>query len=466
MKRILLTAIALVSLIGTTRLHAERLELKDLTSVITLTLTPADYEEAVTKQLRQLRQKADIPGFRKGMVPIGLIKKMYGKSVLADVLNNQIAENLNKYIEEQKLHILGDPLPNDELTPNMDLDNDTDFTFAFDIAVPAEFDAKLTGKNKLTQYTITVDKKMVDNQVNSYADRFGEYVDVEDYKDGDVLRGTLTEQKEGGIVKENAILNPQYMADKKQAKLFNGAKKGDIITFNPMKAFQNETEVASLLDLKKDDVKELNSDFTLTITTITRHQAAKIDGELFAKVYAADAPKDEKEFRARVQAEIEGNMAEDAKYKFGLDAKAAILKKAGEFALPEAFLKRWVAATNKEMKPEDLDRDFPEMIKQLRWQLAKDQLMKEYDIKVEKEDVNAYAREVARMQFLQYGMMHVEEQYLNSFAENILKDENQLRGIVERVAENKIYDHLRTVAKIEEKAISYEDFGKMMRENA
>ena len=441
-------------------------EFKDLTSVITLTLTPADYEEAVTKQLRQLRQKADIPGFRKGMVPVGLIKKMYGKSVLADVLNNQIAESLTKYIEEQKMHILGDPLPNDELTPNMDLDNDTEFTFAFDVAVPAEFDAKLTGKNKLTSYTITVDAKMVDNQVNSYAERFGEYVDVDDFKDGDVLRGTLTEQKEGGIVKENAILNPQYMADKKQAALFKGAKKNDVITFNPMKAFKNETEVASLLDLKKDDVKELNSDFTLTITSITRHQAAKIDGELFAKVYGENNVKDEAEFRAKVQAEIEANMAEDAKYKFGLDAKAAILKKAGEFALPEAFLKRWVAATNKDMKPEDLDRDFPEMLKQLRWQLAKDQLMKEYDVKVEKDDINAYAREVARMQFLQYGMMHVEDQYLDSFAQNILKDENQLRGIVERVAENKIYDHLRTVAKIEEKQISYEDFGKMMRENA
>ena len=441
-------------------------EFKDLTSVITLTLTPADYEEAVTKQLRQLRQKADIPGFRKGMVPVGLIKKMYGKSVLADVLNNQIAESLTKYIEEQKMHILSDPLPNDELTPNMDLDNDTEFTFAFDVAVPAEFDAKLTGKNKLTSYTITVDAKMVDNQVNSYAERFGEYVDVDDFKDGDVLRGTLTEQKEGGIVKENAILNPQYMADKKQAALFKGAKKNDVITFNPMKAFKNETEVASLLDLKKDDVKELNSDFTLTITSITRHQAAKIDGELFAKVYGENNVKDEAEFRAKVQAEIEANMAEDAKYKFGLDAKAAILKKAGEFALPEAFLKRWVAATNKDMKPEDLDRDFPEMIKQLRWQLAKDQLMKEYDVKVEKDDINAYAREVARMQFLQYGMMHVEDQYLDSFAQNILKDENQLRGIVERVAENKIYDHLRTVAKIEEKAISYEDFGKLMRDNA
>lgn len=441
-------------------------EFKDLTSVITLTLTPADYEEAVTKQLRQLRQKADIPGFRKGMVPFGLIKKMYGKSVLADVLNNQIAESLTKYIEEQKMHILGDPLPNDELTPNMDLDNDTEFTFAFDVAVPAEFDAKLTGKNKLTSYTITVDAKMVDNQVNSYAERFGEYVDVDDFKDGDVLRGTLTEQKEGGIVKENAILNPQYMADKKQAALFKGAKKNDVITFNPMKAFKNETEVASLLDLKKDDVKELNSDFTLTITSITRHQAAKIDGELFAKVYGENNVKDEAEFRAKVQAEIEANMAEDAKYKFGLDAKAAILKKAGEFALPEAFLKRWVAATNKDMKPEDLDRDFPEMIKQLRWQLAKDQLMKEYDVKVEKDDINAYAREVARMQFLQYGMMHVEDQYLDSFAQNILKDENQLRGIVERVAENKIFDHLRSVAKIEEKAISYEDFGKLMRDNA
>ena len=180
-------------------------EFKDLTSVITLTLTPADYEEAVTKQIRQIRQKADIPGFRKGMVPAGLIKKMYGKSVLADVLNNKIAEELNKYIEEQKFHILGDPLPNDELTPSMDLDNDTEFTFAFDIAVPEEFDAKLTGKNKLTAYTITVDDKMVDNQVNSYAERFGEYVDADEVQDGDVLRGTLTEQKEGGIVKRDHL---------------------------------------------------------------------------------------------------------------------------------------------------------------------------------------------------------------------------------------------------------------------
>lgn len=439
-------------------------EIKDLTSVVTLTLTPADYEEGVTKQLRQIRQKADIPGFRKGMVPIGLIKKMYGKSVLADVLNNMIAEQLTKYIEEQKLHILGDPLPNDELTPSMDLDNDTEFTFAFDIAVPAEFDAKLTAKNKLTHYTITVDDKMVDNQVQSYAARFGEYVDADKVEEGDVIRGTLTEQKEGGIVKENAILNPQYMADKKQAKLFNGAKVNDVITFNPMKAYQNETEVASMLDLKKEDVKDMNSDFTFAITSITRHKDAAIDAELFAKVYGADAPKDEAEFRARVKAEIEGNMAEDAKYKFGLDAKAAILKKVGEFALPEAFLRRWVEATNKEMKKEDLDRDFPEMLNQLRWQLAKDQLMKEYEIKVEKEDVDAYAMEVARMQFMQYGMMHVEEQYLKSFADNILKDENQLRGIVERVAENKIYEHLKGVAKIEEKAISYDDFGKLMKE--
>jgi len=439
-------------------------EIKDLTSVVTLTLTPADYEEGVTKQLRQIRQKADIPGFRKGMVPIGLIKKMYGKSVLADVLNNMIAEQLTKYIEEQKLHILGDPLPNDELTPSMDLDNDTEFTFAFDIAVPAEFDAKLTAKNKLTHYTITVDDKMVDNQVQSYAARFGEYVDADKVEEGDVIRGTLTEQKEGGIVKENAILNPQYMADKKQAKLFNGAKVNDVITFNPMKAYQNETEVASMLDLKKEDVKDLNSDFTFAITSITRHKDAAIDAELFAKVYGADAPKDEADFRARVKTEIEGNMAEDAKYKFGLDAKAAILKKVGEFALPEAFLRRWVEATNKEMKKEDLDRDFPEMLNQLRWQLAKDQLMKEYEIKVEKEDVDAYAMEVARMQFMQYGMMHVEEQYLKSFADNILKDENQLRGIVERVAENKIYEHLKGVAKIEEKAISYDDFGKLMKE--
>jgi trigger factor len=439
----------------------EQSEIKDLTAVLSITIEPADYQETVQQELKKIRQKAQIPGFRPGMVPLGLVKKMYGKGVLADVLNRLVGENLQKHIEEKDLHVLGDPMPNDELTKNIDLDNEDTFTFAFDIAVAPEFDAKLNGKNKLTYYTIDVTDEMVDKQVQSYADRFGEYVEVEDVKEGDVLRGLLTEQKEGGIVKENAILNPQYMKEKKQQKLFAKAKKGDIITFNPLKAYGSEVEVSSMLSISKEEAAGLESDFTFEIQSITRHEASKIDGELFAKVYGNDVPKDEKEFRARVKAELEQNMAEDSKYKFGLDAKEAIMKKMEKVALPETFLKNWVLKTDEKMTAEQLDKEFPAMLEQLKWQLAKDQLMKAYEIKVEKEDVEAYAKEVARMQFMQYGLMHIEDQYLDNYAQEMLKKEDQLRGIVERVAENKIYEAVKGVAKIEEKTISHEDFGKL-----
>lgn len=263
------------------------------------------------------------------------------------------------------------------------------------------------------------------------------------------------------MVKENAVLNPQYMKDKKQAKLFAKSKKGDIITFNPVKAFESDVEVSSLLGIKKEEVADKAGDFTFEIQDITRHVASKIDGELFAKVYGENHVKDESDFRAKVREEIELNMAEDTKYKFGLDAKAAIMKKMEGVQFPEAFLKRWVKATNDKMTDEQLDKDFPEMIVELKWHLAKDQLLKKYDIKVEKEDVEAYAKEVAKMQFMQYGLMHVDDQYLTSYAEDMLKKEDQLRGIVERVSEQKIYEALKGVVKIEDKAISHEDFGKL-----
>ena len=435
-------------------------EIKDLKAVITLTLEPADYQEEVNKQLKQVRQKAQIPGFRPGMVPAGLVKKMYGKGILADALNKLVGENLQKHIEDNKLQILGDPLPNDELTPAIDMDTQDTFTFAFDIAVAPEFDAKLSAKDKLTEYAIEVTDEMVDNQVKSYSERFGEYEQAEEVAEGDIVKG-LCKEVGGEIVKEGAILNPAYMKQKTQQKKFYGAKKGETVTFNPAKAYENETEISSMLGINKEQVKDLKNDFTFEIQEITRHKAAKLDKDLFAKVFGADAPKDEAAFRAKVKAEIEANMAEDSKYKFGLDAKEAIMKKMEGLAFPEDFLKRWVLATNDKMTQEELDKDFPKMLEELKWHLAKDQLMKEYKVDVQKEDVEAYAKEIAKMQFMQYGLMHVDDQYLAQYAQDILKQENQLRGIVERVAENKIYDALKGVAKIEKKAISHEEFGKL-----
>ncbi len=440
----------------------EKSEIKDLMGSITMTIEPADYQEEVQKELKQIRQKANVPGFRPGMVPLGLVKKMYGKGVMAEVINKTIGQKLGEFIENEKLNVLGDPMPNEENTPAIDFDNQDTFTFAFDIAVAPEFDANLNGKNKVVNYTIDVTDEMVDNQVKGYAERFGDYVDAEDVKEGDVLKGLMKEVKEGeGIQKENAMLNPAYIKSKTIQKKFIGAKKGDVITFNPMKAYESEIEVSSMLDIKKEEAKELKSDFTFEIQGITRHEAAKVDAELFAKVYGQNNVKDEADFRAKVKAEIQENMAEDSKYKFGLDVKAAIMKKMEKVAMPEDFLKRWVKATNEKLTDEQLEKDFPAMIEELKWHLAKDQLMKKYDIKVEKDEVEAYAKEVAKMQFMQYGLMHVEDQYLTSYAQEMLKKDDQLRGIVERVAENKIYAALKAVINVEEKTISHADFGKL-----
>ena len=354
-------------------------ELKDLKAVVTLTIEPADYQEEVAKQLKEVRHKAQMPGFRPGMVPAGLVKKMYGKGILADVLNKLVGENLQKHIEDNKIQILGDPLPSEE-SPRIDLDNEDTFTFLFDIAVAPEFDAKLNGKNKLPEYTIEPTKEMIDKQVEAYTNRFGEYI---------------PEDKEKGT---------------------------------------------------KAEVKP-----------------CAVDAELFAKVYGADAPKDEKGFRARIKEDIVRSLAEESKYRFGLDVKAAIMKKMEKIAFPEDFLKRWVLATNEKMTQEELDKDFDKMLDELKWHLAKDQLMKEYNINVEKEEVEAFAKRIARMQFMQYGLMNVDDAMLDNYAQEMLKNENQLRGIVERVVEDKIFDAVKGIAKIEPKTVSQEEFDKLFK---
>ena len=300
-------------------------ELKDLKAVVTLVIEPADYQEEVAKQLKEVRHKAQMPGFRPGMVPAGLVKKMYGKGILADVLNKLVGEHLQKHIEDNKIQILGDPLPSDN-SPKIDLDNEDTFTFLFDIAVAPEFDAKLNGKNKLPEYTIEPTEEMINKQVEAYTNRFGEYI---------------PEDKEKGT---------------------------------------------------KAEVKP-----------------CAVDAELFAKVYGADAPKDEAGFRARIKEDIVRSLAEESKYRFGLDVKAAIMKKMEKIAFPEDFLKRWVLATNEKMTQEELDKDFDKMLDELKWHLAKDQLMKEYNINVEKEEVEAFAKRIAQMQFMQYGLMNVDD---------------------------------------------------------
>jgi trigger factor len=302
---------------------------------------------------------------------------------------------------------------------------------------------------------------MVNNQVNNDADRYGTYQDVDEVQENDIVRGNIKENKEDGISKEDAVIYPRYMKDEEIKKQFLGLKKGGNVVFNPMKAFDSETEVASLLGIDKEAAKQLTTDFTFTIATISRHQSAAIDGELFAKIYGENNIKDEADFREHVRQEIQSNMDQDSDYKFGLDVREALMKKVEKAELPQDFLRRWVKVNNEKMTDEELDKNFPQMLTELKWQLVKDQLIRQLDIKVEKEDVDAYAKKVAKMQFMQYGLMHVEDQYLDNFAQEMLKKDDQLRGIVERVAEEKIFEAEKKIMKVEEKEVSQEDFNKL-----
>lgn len=443
-------------------MQVTKTDIDALNAKLTVVVEPQDYEEKVQKQLKEIRHKANVPGFRPGMVPVGLVKKMYGKSVLGDEVNKAINEGIFNYIKENDLNILAEPLPNEQETPAINWDNDTTFTFAFDIALAPEFDATLTGKNKLTYYEIEVTDDQVQNQVDAYANRFGKYVQVDNYQAGDMLKGKMTELKEGGIVKENAVLSPEYMQDDEQKKLFDGVKKGENITFNPKKAYSNEVEVSSMLSIKKEEVEGLADEFSFEIETITRHEKADVDAELFTKVYGEGAVADEAAFRERIRTEIKNNFTQDSEYKFGLDAKVAILKKMEKLEFPETFLKRWLLATNQEkMTAEQIDTEMPKMLEELKWHLAKDQLAKHYQVKVEAEEVEAYAKQMVRMQFLQYGLSNVDDAMLTQYAQETLKNEDQLHGIINRLMENKIYEALKTSVKLETKQISYEEFGKL-----
>ena len=442
-------------------MQVNKTDIDALNAKLTITIEPQDYQEGVQKQLKDIRRRANIPGFRPGMVPAGLVKKMYGKAVLGEEVNKAINDGIYNYIKDSNLNVLGEPLPNEEETPTIDWDVDTTFSFTFDIALAPAFDAKLDGKNKITYYDITVSDEQVNNQVEAYAARFGQYVQVDDYLSGDMLKGTMTEQKEDGIVKENAVLSPDYMQNAEQKKLFDGAKKGDIITFNPKQAYNNDTEISSMLSIKKEEVESIADTFTFEIQSITRHEKSAVDAELFAKVYGEGKVADEAQFREMIREEIKSNFTKDSDYKFGLDAKAAIMKKMDKLEFPEAFLKRWLKQRDEKMTEEQLEKEFPQMIEDVKWQMAKDQLSELYSIKVEKEDIEAYAKEMTRMQFMQYGLNNVDDELLTQYAQETMKNENQVRGIISRVQENKIYDILKTKVKLENKEISYEEFGKL-----
>jgi len=438
-------------------------------AIVTLSIEKADYTEKVDKKLRETRKKANIPGFRPGMVPAGLIKKMYGKQMVAEEINKMVSDQLYNYIRENNVNLLGEPLPNVTEQKVIDFDTQEDFEFVFDLGIAPEFEVELTKKDKVKFYTITVSDEMIENQVKSYTGRYGKYIQEEVVEEKDMLKGELLEMADGkvnesGIKVQDATLTAAYMKDDAQKALFVGAKKGDIITFNPTKAFESEAEVSSMLKISKDAAKDVVADFQLKIESITRYHESAIDQELFDKVYGDGVVKTEEEFRAKIKENIQENLNADSEYKFGIDAQKVLVDKYNELVFPDAFLKRWVLSSNENITSETLEEDFPKMIENLKWQLIKNKLEKTNDVKVDKDDIDAYARKMAKAQFAQYGMIGMDDEIIANYAKDMMKKEETLRNIMEKVAEEKVLAAIKGSVKLENKEITIEEFNKMFEE--
>ena len=441
--------------------------------LMTLTVEEADYKQEVEKTLKDYRKRANIPGFRPGQAPMGLIKRQIGTQVKADAINKVVGENLQKYIVDNKIKMLGQPLGAADHEP-VDLDKEAPYVFKFDIAIAPEFKVELSDKDKVVYYDIKVDDKMIDDQVDMFASRNGHYEKAESYdpEQRDLLKGDLRELDdkgntlEGGIEVESATLMPQYIKEEAQKKLFDGAKLGDIITWNPRKAYpESDVEISALLKIDKEKVAEHTGDFSYQITEISRFAKAEVNQELFDSVYGAEAGiKDEKTFREAIAKGLTAQLETDADYRFLQDVRKYAEKKVGDLQFPEALLKRMMIENNKDKGAEFVEKNFEASIQELKWHLIREQLAEANGVKVEDDDVLTAARETARAQFAQYGMNNVPEEYINNYAQEMLKKRETVDNLVERAIDRKLMEALKGVVKLTKKSISIDDFNKLWQE--
>lgn len=438
-----------------------------VSAVLTVQIEKADYQEKVEKALKTLRQKVNMPGFRKGMVPAGLIKKQYGVSVLAEEIDKLLQEKVFEYIRENKVNMLGTPLPKEN---QVNFETEENFEFSFDIALAPEFNVELSANDSVDYYDINVTDEMVDQQVKMYTQRTAKYEKVEDYQDNDMLKGLLAEldengnTKEGGVQVEGAVMMPVYMKNDEQKAIFNGAKTNTVLVFNPSVAFDNnEAELASLLKLKKEEVADHKGNFSFQIEEITRMIPGELTQELFDQVLGEGKAHNEEEFRAQIKETIAKQFEADSDYKFLIDVRTYLTNKIGKLEFPDALLKRIMLDNNKEKGEEFVAENYEKSLEELTWHLIKEKLVAANDIKVEQGDLTNMAKEATRAQFAQYGMINVPEELLENYSKEMLKKQESVEALLNRVVESKLAETLKGQVTLNHKAVSAEEFNQMFQ---
>ena len=445
-------------------------KIDEASAILKVEIEKNDYIESWEKSLRGLRQKVTMPGFRKGMVPLGLIKKMYGKEALIEEINKLLTNSPSDYLKDNQIKLLGGLIPNETEQKEIDYDKDETFEYCFDVALEPNFNIQFSSNDSLTYYNIITSDKMIDEQIKLYQKRFGSQENVEQVEIEDIVKGKVVELEEGapkaeGIVVENTELMPSFVKGKIEQKKFLNTKVGDVIVFNPYKAFKGTAvELASFLGIDKKEVKNMKSDFSFEIKEIARMKPAEINQELFDKAFGPDVVQNETDFRVKVSDSISISCSAHSDGLFRDELRELIINKTGGKYFAEEILKRWMVLTNKDKTIEANEEDFPKMITDLRYHLAKEQLAETYDIQIGNDDIAMMANHVIRIQFAQYGIKPPSDEELQPYINDMLKNQDTVQNLVSQVLDEKLFLSIKEKITIENQEITIEDFNKIVEE--
>lgn len=442
----------------------------NVSAELTVKVELADYQEQVEKSLKNFRRNANVPGFRKGMVPMSLVKKQYGAAAKAEEVNKLLQKGLYDYIKDNNVNMLGEPLSSEKQEP-VSFEGD-EFTFVFDVALAPEFTVELGEQDVLPYYTLTITDEMVDQQCKMYQQRAGKMEKVNDYQGGnDMLRGMLAELdengnvKDGGLQVENAPLMPSYMKNEEQKAIFANAKVNDVLTFNPTTAYDgNENELTGLFKVEKDQLGAYTGNFSYQVEEITRFVESELTQEVFDMAFGEGNVTTAEEFKSKIKEQLAESFVTDTDFKFTTDLRAYLMEKVGKQEYPDALLKKIMLQNNQDKGESFVEENYDKSIEELQWHLIKEQLVKANAIKVENEEVTKMAEQVTRAQFAQYGMFNVPADMLDNYVKEMLKKESSVENLVNRIIENKIAAAVKTQVKLENKEITVDEFNKMFSE--
>ena len=447
-------------------MNITRENIDDLNAVLKVKIDKADYEEKVVTVLKDYRKKATVKGFRPGMVPIGLIKKMYGKAVQIDEINKVVTESIQKYITDEKLEILGDPLPKADEQEKIDFETQQDFTFSFELGLAPAIELKLSKKNKVNQYEIIIDEKMRNDYLENYTRRYGELKKAEQTEEKDVIKGKIEAIDNDGNVKpdgpsvDETSLGIDIIKDKEIKKEFIGKSIGDSIDFDLKKAYPNDTEIAGILHKKKEEVENLEGNYRFTINDISRFYPAVVGKELYDKIFGEGIINSEEEFMKKIEEEIAANLKRESDFKLMMDIKSLAMEKT-DFQLPEEFLKRWLLRVNEKTTEEQIDKEFDSFRKDLKWQLIRNKVARDNDVKISEEELQKESENITRYQFQQYGLFYATEEQIVNYAKETLKREEDAKRIADKILEEKVIILMKDLVKLETKDITVEEFNKL-----